>query len=66
MNQKTTLLIATGLGLHNLSEGLAIGQSAATGAVNPLVESFCEWLTQEGLDTEQSINVLAQSMETKA
>ena len=27
------LAIATGLGLHNLSEGLAIGQSAATGAV---------------------------------
>src|SRR5207237_8354645 len=27
------LMIATGLGMHNLSEGLAIGQSAATGAV---------------------------------
>ncbi len=27
------LMIATGLGLHNLSEGLAIGQSAATGAI---------------------------------
>lgn len=27
------LMIACGLGLHNLSEGLAIGQSAATGAV---------------------------------
>jgi zinc transporter, ZIP family len=27
------MIIATGLGLHNLSEGLAIGQSAATGAV---------------------------------
>jgi ZIP family zinc transporter len=27
------LTIATGLGLHNLSEGLAIGQSAATGAL---------------------------------
>ncbi|MGH7904355.1 MAG: ZIP family metal transporter [Candidatus Dormibacteraceae bacterium] len=27
------LMIASGLGLHNLSEGLAIGQSAATGAV---------------------------------
>ena len=27
------LMIATGLGLHNLSEGLAIGQSAATGAL---------------------------------
>jgi ZIP family zinc transporter len=26
-------MIATGLGLHNLSEGLAIGQSAASGAV---------------------------------
>lgn len=40
--------------------------SAATGAVNPLVESFCEWLTQEGLDTEQSINLMAQGMESKA
>jgi ZIP family zinc transporter len=28
------MMIATGLGLHNLSEGLAIGQSAATGAVS--------------------------------
>jgi ZIP family zinc transporter len=27
------MMIATGLGLHNLSEGLAIGQSAATGAL---------------------------------
>jgi zinc transporter, ZIP family len=27
------LMIASGLGLHNLSEGLAIGQSAATGAI---------------------------------
>lgn len=27
------LMIATGLGFHNLSEGLAIGQSAATGAI---------------------------------
>ncbi len=28
-----SMSIATGLGLHNLSEGLAIGQSAATGAL---------------------------------
>jgi len=28
-----SLAIATGLGLHNLSEGLAIGQSAASGAI---------------------------------
>ncbi len=28
-----TLMIATGLGLHNFSEGLAIGQAAGTGAV---------------------------------
>jgi ZIP family zinc transporter len=28
-----SMMIASGLGLHNLSEGLAIGQSAATGAV---------------------------------
>jgi len=27
------LLIATGIGLHNFSEGLAIGQSAAVGAL---------------------------------
>ncbi len=27
------LMIATGLGLHNFSEGLAIGQAAATGAI---------------------------------
>jgi ZIP family zinc transporter len=31
--QSLSLAIATGLGLHNLSEGLAIGQSAHTGAV---------------------------------
>jgi zinc transporter, ZIP family len=28
-----TLLVATGLGLHNFSEGLAIGQAASTGAI---------------------------------
>ncbi len=31
--QAIAMMIATGLGLHNFSEGLAIGQSAATGAV---------------------------------
>ena len=31
--QSLSLAIATGLGLHNLSEGLAIGQSARTGAI---------------------------------
>lgn len=31
--QALALMIATGLGLHNFSEGLAIGQSAAVGAV---------------------------------
>jgi ZIP family zinc transporter len=31
--QTLGLMIATGLGLHNFSEGLAIGQSAATGAI---------------------------------
>jgi ZIP family zinc transporter len=31
--QTLALLIATGLGLHNFSEGLAIGQSAASGAI---------------------------------
>src|SRR5579864_7206527 len=30
---RLTLLVATGLGLHNFSEGLAIGQAAATGAI---------------------------------
>lgn len=29
---RTAILIATGIGLHNFSEGLAIGQSAASGA----------------------------------
>ena len=31
--QQLTLLVATGLGLHNFSEGLAIGQAAAAGAI---------------------------------
>jgi ZIP family zinc transporter len=31
--QSLTLAIATGLGLHNLSEGLAIGESARVGAI---------------------------------
>ena len=31
--QQLTVLVATGLGLHNFSEGLAIGQAAATGAI---------------------------------
>lgn len=31
--QQLTLMIATGLGLHNFSEGLAIGQAASTGAI---------------------------------
>ena len=29
--QSLSLMIATGIGLHNFSEGLAIGQSAASG-----------------------------------
>ncbi|HZV48186.1 MAG TPA: ZIP family metal transporter [Candidatus Dormibacteraeota bacterium] len=33
-SQTLALMIAAGLGLHNLSEGLAIGQSAATGALS--------------------------------
>ncbi|HEX6548460.1 MAG TPA: ZIP family metal transporter [Candidatus Dormibacteraeota bacterium] len=31
--QTLAMMIATGLGLHNFSEGLAIGQSAASGAI---------------------------------
>ena len=32
--ERLALLIATGIGLHNLSEGLAIGQSAARGEIS--------------------------------
>jgi ZIP family zinc transporter len=32
--RRLSLMIATGIGLHNFGEGLAIGQSAATGAVS--------------------------------
>jgi ZIP family zinc transporter len=32
--RQTALLIAVGIGLHNFAEGLAIGQSAASGAVD--------------------------------
>ncbi len=32
--QSLSVMIATGIGLHNFSEGLAIGQSAASGAIN--------------------------------
>jgi ZIP family zinc transporter len=32
--QSLSLMIATGIGLHNFSEGLAIGQSAASGAIS--------------------------------
>lgn len=32
-SHQTALLIAIGIGLHNFSEGLAIGQSAASGAI---------------------------------
>ncbi len=49
--QTLAMLIATGLGLHNFSEGLAIGQSAATGAVafaGVLVIGFALHNTTEG------------------
>ncbi len=58
--------LCTPFGLLAARQRRYYANSATTGTVNPLVESFCEWLMQEGLDTEQSINVLAQSMETKA
>lgn len=32
---------------------------------NPVIESFCEWLMKEGLDTEQSIGILAETMGRK-
>ncbi|KZN25537.1 hypothetical protein A4G99_03430 [Haladaptatus sp. R4] len=32
--QTTALMVAVGIGFHNFSEGLAIGQSAATGAIS--------------------------------
>lgn len=32
--RRTALLIAVGIGLHNFSEGLAIGQSAASGEIS--------------------------------
>jgi ZIP family zinc transporter len=32
--QSLALMIATGIGLHNFSEGLAIGQSAASGEIS--------------------------------
>ncbi|MCU1507267.1 MAG: hypothetical protein JWP05_2236 [Microbacteriaceae bacterium] len=32
--RRTALMIAIGIGLHNFAEGLAIGQSAATGAIS--------------------------------
>ena len=32
-SHQLTLMVAAGLGLHNFSEGLAIGQAAATGAI---------------------------------
>ena len=32
--QSLSLMIATGIGLHNFAEGLAIGQSAASGAID--------------------------------
>jgi LysR family transcriptional regulator, glycine cleavage system transcriptional activator len=58
--------LCTPFGLLAARQRRYYANSATTGTVNPLVESFCEWLMQEGLDTEQSINILAQGMETNA
>lgn len=35
--------------------------SPLTATNNPMIESFCAWLAQEGRDTEKSIGVLAES-----
>lgn len=32
---------------------------------NPVIVSFCEWLKKEGLETERSINILAETMDSK-
>ena len=50
--QTLSLLIATGIGLHNFSEGLAIGQSAASGDISlalVLVIGFALHNATEGL-----------------
>ena len=37
--------------------------SVLAGAGNPVIDHFCEWLLKEGQDTEQSINLLARTMQ---
>ena len=58
-----SMMIATGLGFHNLSEGLAIGQSAATGAVafaGVLVVGFALHNITEGFGIAAPMSTAAQ------
>jgi zinc transporter, ZIP family len=60
--QALGMMIATGLGLHNFSEGLAIGQSAATGAVafaGVLVVGFALHNITEGFGIAAPMTVAA-------
>lgn len=60
--QALSMMIATGLGLHNFSEGLAIGQSAATGAAafaGILVVGFALHNVTEGFGIAAPMTVAA-------
>jgi ZIP family zinc transporter len=61
--QALGMMIATGLGLHNFSEGLAIGQSAATGAIafaGVLVVGFALHNITEGFGIAAPMTVTAK------